>query len=233
MLIYKNGLAIALIEPTYARTATGWQPRRARTTVFDSTGAVSKIIVSDFANLESQLASAGFVDRFAAGAVRAAGAFGALFRPDVLHAATQPDDAEDVTRCLPQAAALALATATLAIDLAALDAALAACAANVLACAALPLVYARVARDTAAELAAAAALAACWSADDDCESTGGTLPETFVAGARASTGQTVARSCTNGAGGPYEVCIDYQYEISFDGGTTWTSFDETVCQAAE
>jgi hypothetical protein len=233
MLIYKNGRATALIEPTYERTATGWQPRRARTTVFDSTGAVSNIILSDFTNLESQIASAGVVDRFAAGALRAAAAFGTLFQPDVLHAATQPDDAEDITRCLPQASALVLASATLAIDLVALDAAINACAATVVACAALPLAYARVARDTAAELAAAALLAACWSADDDCEQGEGTLPETFVTGAQASTGQTAAPSCTDGAGGPYQVCIDYQYEISFDGGATWTSFVETVCEAAE
>jgi len=232
MLVYKNGLATALIEPTYTQTATGWQPRRARTTVFDPTGAVSKIILSDFTNLESQLASAGFVDRFAAGALRAAGAFGMLFRPDVLHAATQPDDAEDITRCLTQASALAFATATLAIDLVALDTALAACATSVVACAALPLVYARVARSTAAELAAAAFLAACWSADD-CEETGGPVAETFVAGAHASTGQAAAASCTNGAGGSYQVCIDYQYEISFDGGVTWNDFVEKVCEAAE
>jgi len=232
MLIYKKGLATALIEPSYVQTVTGWQPRRARTTVFDSTGAVSKIILSDFTNLESQLASAGLVDRLAAGALRAAGTFGSLFRPDVLHAATQ-NDAEDITRCLPQAAALALATAGLAIDLAALDAAITACAASVIACAALPLVYARVARSTAAELAAAALLAACWSADDDCGQEGGNLPETYVAGAHSSSGQTAAASCTDGAGGSYEVCIDYQYEISFDGGVTWNDFVETVCEAAE
>jgi hypothetical protein len=82
-------------------------------------------------------------------------------------------------------------------------------------------------------LATAVALALCWSADDDCGQEGGTLPETFVAGAQASTGQPAARSCTDGAGGSYEVCVDYQYDISFDGGATWTPYVETVCQAAE
>jgi len=211
-MLYDGDRPVSLIEGVYQKEGKRWKPTRARVTIFGKDGKPSVITEDNFAAMQTaSVAIPGTAAVLADGFRRVGGSLSRLIQPDALYAASLTD--EDEERCWKERLAVAGAAGTqIAADIA-LGIAITACAATggVLC----PAVI-------AASIAAAAAAVnyLIKVADyDACMS----RPEPIISVAGGGGG--------GGGGGEGKGCYDVDWEVSYDGGWSWSYYGtQRVCE---
>jgi len=208
-MIYDGNRPVSLIEGLYQKDGKQWKPTRARITIFGKDGKPDVVTENDFTALRTaSVAMPGTAAFLADGFRRVGGTLSQLVQPDALYAATQMDDDEE--RCWSERIALAGAVLTqIAADMG-LSIAITACAATggVLC----PAVIAA----TLAVAGAALNYLVKLMAYDEC----------------MSRTEPIISNRGGGGGGSDsgDGCYDVVWEISYDGGWSWSYYDtQRVC----
>ncbi|MEO8337914.1 MAG: hypothetical protein ABI664_23270 [bacterium] len=208
-MLYDGDRPVSMVEALYEKDGKRWKPTRSRITIFGKDGKPSAVTENNIAALAAT--SSGTVSMLVDGFRRVGGTLSTLVQPDVLYAATSPND-DGEGQCFKEAVALAAAaTAQVAADIA-LGIALAACAGTLISCPAVLAAIATVAATSAVYLIRVVEYDACMNP-----------PETT----------TTVRSNDGGGGGggsEGDGCHDVTWEISYDGGWSWHYYDtQRIC----
>jgi hypothetical protein len=209
MMLYDGDRPVSLIEAVYQKEGKRWKPTRARVTIFGKDGKPSVVTEDNFAALQTaSVAMPGTAAALADGFRRVGGSLSRLIQPDVLYAASLTE--EDDEGCWRQRLAVIGAAGTqLAADIA-LGIAITACAAS-----GGVLCPAVIAASIAAAAAAVNYLIKV-AEYDDCMSRADPIVSARGGGGGGSEGG-------NG-------CYDVVWEISYDGGWSWSYYDtQQVC----
>ncbi len=206
-MLFDGDRPVSMIQSIYERDGKRWRPTRSRVTVFGNDGKPGAVVESDLTALQTAGAALpGTAAVLAEGFRRVGGSLSKLVRPDALFAATV-DDA--LSKCFIEGVYVAAAAAAqVAADIA-LGIAIAACVGVPLSCPAVVAAMLTVSATAAVYLLRIIAWEECMN------------PPRIV------TGGGGGGSGGSGGSGGVAGCFAIVWEISYDGGATWSYLDTT------
>jgi len=200
--IFVNERLAVLSRNAYARGATGWVPARAEVTLFDSTGAVAVVFTLDLRAMAGRSSSFDVLGlgRLEDRVARVCRQFGQWVAPAPLYAASMSPEGGP---CWEQFYTGLLAAGATGGSLALFTAALASCSGFVISC---PAMAAALAASGLSFGALAETILAYWACINQWGGSGG------------------GGGGGGGGGEPRSHCLWETWEISYDGGETWSYY---------